>query len=219
MDEEQLKQIAAQLRKPEGEAGVHTMEWMNKGNFHIHQSALKALNSKADDNILELGMANGFFVKDILSVNSNIKYSGCDFSELMVEEAIKLNADFIKNGQADFIHADITSLPYEDALFNKVFTVNTIYFWEDIVQILAEIKRVLKTEGQLIVALRPKHYTEKYPFTKYGFNQFSKEDVTEMLLQNGFVVTVIQENPEPDFEMNGEIMKMENLIIVATKVK
>ena len=219
MDEEQLKQVAAQLRKPQGEAGVYTMEWMNKGNFNMHQSVLKVLDSKEDDNILELGMANGFYVKDILFGNPQVKYSGCDFSELMIEEALTLNSDFIKKGQASFIHADISSLPYKDALFNKVFTVNTIYFWEDVYRILVEIKRVLKADGQLIIALRPKHYTEKYPFIKYGFNQFSKEDVTKMLLQHGFIVTEIHENPEPDFEMNGEIMKMENLIVVSAKEK
>lgn len=217
MDEQQLQQIAAQLRKPEGEDGIKTAEWMNKGNLCIHKDGLTVLNAETNDNILEIGMGNGFFVKEILSRDSSIKYVGCDFSELMIKEAEKINVDWISKGQAKFILSDVSSLPFNDQLFNKILTINTIYFWEDESKILDEIKRVLWPNGVFTIAFRPKHYTEKYPFIKYGFKQFSKEDVIKLLSGNGFTITNVYENNEPDAEMNGEIMKMENVIIVATK--
>lgn len=217
MDEQQLQQIAAQLRKPHGEDGLKTAEWMNKGNLNIHRNTLSILNTKADDNILEIGMGNGFHVKDILSIHPNIQYTGCDFSELMVEESKKLNADWISRGKANFIFSDATSLPFANNSFNKIFTINTIYFWEDKIAVLSEIKRVLQPKGELIIAFRPKHFTEKYPFIKYGFNQFSLDDVVKLLSENGFEIVKKIENPEPDVEMNGEIMKMENVIVIGKK--
>jgi ubiquinone/menaquinone biosynthesis C-methylase UbiE len=216
-DEQQLQQRAAQLRKPQGEYGIQVGEWMSKGNQQIIHDTLSILNAEEDDNILEIGMGNGYFVNKILSLHQTITYTGCDYSELMIEESEKINAEWISNGQAKFILSDVTSLPCLDNSFNKIVTINTIYFWDYESKILNELKRVLQPKGKLIIGFRPKRQTEKYPFTKYGFNLFSKEDVVTLLSDNGFTVSDAIENNEPDFDMNGEIMKMENVVVVAIK--
>ena len=124
MDEETQKQIAQQLRKPEGEMGIRVAEEMNLGNRWMNRRTLESLNAANGDNILEIGMGNGFFVKDILSVDNTIKYTGCDYSALMVEEARKLNKQFVENGQAQFYFSNADSLPFDSEKFNKIFTVN-----------------------------------------------------------------------------------------------
>lgn len=215
MEEALAQQMAAQLRQPSGQAGVQTGEWMNRGNVHMNIATLEMVNAAANDTILEIGMGNGFFVKDILQKDASIKYTGCDFSEVMVSEAEKLNAEWISKGQAKFICTDVAELPFNDGSFNKIFTVNTIYFWEDATAILAELKRVLKKDGALIISLRPKHLMQNYPFTKYGFTLFSKADVVQLLRANGFTIVQAIEKQEPDFELNGEIIKMECLLIAA----
>jgi ubiquinone/menaquinone biosynthesis C-methylase UbiE len=135
----------------------------------------------------------------------------------MVEEANKKNAAWVKDNRATFIHSDIVSLPCADQSFNKIFTVNTIYFWENAGKVLGEIKRLLQPNGRLLIALRPKHQMEHYPFTRYGFNMYSKQEVEALLNGNGFHVTDILEHLEPDFDLNGEILRMENLVVVAHK--
>lgn len=217
MNEEELKEMASQLRKPEGETGIKTGEWMNTGNLHINKDTLKTLNAGKEDTILEIGMGNGFFVNEILQHKPLVKYTGCDFSDVMVWEAEKHNSEWIKKGQAVFLHTNINSLPLENETFDKIFTINTIYFWEDEKNVLAELKRILKPGGIVIIALRPKRQMLHYPFIKYGFNLFSKEDVVLALTKAGFSISEIKENPEPDFEINGEIIKMENLLITALK--
>ncbi len=107
-------------------------------------------------------------------------------------------------------------MPVADGSFNNIFTINTIYFWEDARAILAQLKRVLKKNGTLIISLRPKHLMQNYPFTKYGFTLFAKADVVQLLEANGFTIVQAIEKPEPDFDLNGEIIKMESLVIVAT---
>lgn len=218
MDEQALKQIASQLRKPQGEEGIKTGEWMNKGNLRVNQDTLKVLNASGEENILEIGMGNGFFVKNILEGHPQIKYTGCDFSDVMIKEAEKINAEWITKGQATFITADIASLPCPNATFDKIVTINTIYFWDNEQKVLNELKRVLKPNGKLIITLRPKRQMVNYPFTKYGFKMFSKEDIISLLGNNGLSVSEIFENQEPDFELNGEMKKMENLIVVAQKM-
>jgi ubiquinone/menaquinone biosynthesis C-methylase UbiE len=217
MDDQSLQQLAAQLRQPTGEEGINTGDWMNKGNVQMNMNTLQIVAAVTNDTILEIGMGNGFFVKEILQKNTSIKYTGADFSEVMVAEAQRINAAWINKGQASFILADAIALPFSNSSFNKIFTVNTIYFWEDTVKILAEIKRVLMPKGKLIIALRPKHLMQNYPFTKYGFTMFTKQEVVQLLRENGFAVIQAIENPEPDFDLKGEIIKMENLIIEAIK--
>ena len=76
---------------------------------------------------------------------------------------------------------------------------------------------MLQPNGKFIVTLRPKRQMKNYPFTKYGFNLFSKEEAELLLAQNGFTVLQANEIQEPDFEVNGEMVKMESLIIETTK--
>ncbi len=217
-DEQKFKDMAAQLRKPHGDDGVKTGEMMSKGNKPIIYDTFRALDAQANDNILEIGMGNGFYVKEILEKAESIQYTGCDYAELMVRESEKLNADWITKRRAKFLQGNITALQFEDNIFNKIFTINTLYFWDDEAAALREIKRVLQPGGTFIIGFRPKHQSEKYPFTKYGFNQFSKEDVAKLLADNGFAVLDIFENKEPPFEMNGLIMETENVVVVARKV-
>lgn len=217
MDEETLKAIAGQLRQPTGEYAIQVGEKMNEGNLHINLNTFEALNLVAGDNILEIGMGNGFFVKNILSADNSIKYTGCDFSEIMVYEARKQNENFITGGQAQFLKADANELPFDKEFFDKVFSINTIYFWDNPQIVLAEIWRVLKPKGQIIISVRPKYIMEHYPFVKYGFKTFSKDDLTELIAQNNFKVIDIIEKDEPEVEINGELTKTATLLVKAEK--
>src|SRR5688500_4778285 len=140
MNEEQLKPVASQLRQPQGEEGIQVGEKMNEGNAFLNLAAIKQLKLQPNVSVLEIGMGNGFLVKDILSGNPSAKYIGCDFSELMVEQARKLNKTFINNGKAQFVLAEADNLPFAPESFDKVFTVNTLYFWNDPAAILTQIR-------------------------------------------------------------------------------
>ncbi len=218
MDEETLKAIAGQLRRPTGDYAIQVGEKMNEGNLHINLNTFEALNLATGDNILEIGMGNGFFVKNILSADSSIKYVGCDFSEVMVDEARKQNENFIANGQAQFHNTDANELPFETSTFDKVFSINTIYFWDEPQIVLAEIWRVLKPKGQVTISIRPKSIMEHYPFVKYGFKTFTKEDLTELISKNNFNLVNILEKDEPKVEINGELTKTATLLITAEKL-
>ena len=217
MNEETLKIIAAQLRQPNGEYGIKVGEKMNEGNLHINLYTIEALKPATGDNILEIGMGNGYFVKDILSGEKSIKYTGCDFSETMVNEARKHNDAFITSGQAEFYLADAGKLPFEDETFDKVFSVNTIYFWDNFQLVFSEIRRVLKPRGLITLSVRPKSVMENYPFVKHGFALFTKKDLEDLLSRNNFKVTNTLEKEEPEIEINGEKTKAETLIISGEK--
>ncbi|MEQ6119730.1 class I SAM-dependent methyltransferase [Reichenbachiella sp. MALMAid0571] len=217
MDEETLKAIANQLRQPSGEYAIEVAKKMNEGNRQINLHTIEALQLAAGDNILEIGMGNGFFVKDILSIDDTIKYSGCDFSQAMVDEASRHNKDFIETRRAQFYFASATRLPFEEETFNKVFSVNTLYFWDNPKLILTEISRVLKPEGLIVISIRPKVIMQDYPFVKFGFEMYEKEQLMDLLTQNNFKVTSAIEKEEPNQEIDGQMMKVATLIVCAEK--
>jgi len=209
------KTLAKQLRQPEGSLGIKVGENMNKGNRLMNLETIKQLEISNNDNILEIGMGNGFFVGDIVAAAQNVKYTGCDFSETMIREAIELNNSFAAN--AKFVLSDATQLPFNDGSFDKVVTVNTIYFWEDARQILAEIRRVLKPNGIFIVTLRPKKVMDQLPVVQHGFTTYATDDIIMLLAQNDFQTLSYKESEDVEIKMDDRTVKNAFLIIKAIK--
>jgi ubiquinone/menaquinone biosynthesis C-methylase UbiE len=208
------KTLAAQLRQPEGELGIKVGENMNKGNRLMNLETTRQLEVSDSDNILEIGMGNGFFVKDIVMAATNVTYTGCDFSETMIKEAKELNAT-ISNAKFILTHAE--NLPFSDNVFDKVFTVNTIYFWQDAQTILDEVSRVLKPNGLFIVTLRPKYVMDQLPVVKHGFTTYTNHEVTHLLTENNFSVVSVSEVEDVDIKMNDKLIKNAFVIIKAIK--
>ena len=215
--EYEIKTLAEQLRLPNGELGIKVGETMNKGNRLMNLETISQLGIVDNDKILEIGMGNGFFVKDILASGKNVQYSGCDFSDTMVKEASILNGSLAANAQ--FILSNADELPFQDSSFDKVFTVNTIYFWGNTRRTLTEIRRVLKPDGILIVSLRPKSIMDKLPVVKFGFTTFSKEDAVKLLEENSYEMLSATESDDTDLKIDEQTFKNSFLIIKAKKTK
>lgn len=213
LTEEDYKIIAAQLRKPEGEDGISIGELMNGANRPINLHTLAVLDPKANESILEIGMGNGHFVKNIVKLNSSIKYTGCDYSELMVEQAAQTNRKFVKKGRASFVQGNIQELPFLDNSFDKIFTVNTFYFWDEFEKSIAELRRVIKNDGILILSGRPKHNMETSPVTRHGFSIYSNEEIIELMQSNGFNLKDMTNVMEPSQEHFGKSIAMESSIM------
>jgi len=216
MDEATLQMIAAQLRHPHGKEGIETAERMNIGNKNINLYTIEALNIQPEESLLEIGMGNGFFVRNILEIDNTVSYTGLDFSADMISESTRVNEEFIENGRAQFQLGEASNIPFPDNSFDKIFTINTIYFWEDPDKVLSEFKRVIKPTGRIYISVRPKSTMQNYPFVKYGFNMFSKEDLKLLLENNNFIVLETIEREEPLMDKYGQFLIPETLIIIAT---
>lgn len=211
---EELAEIARQLRKPSGETGIIVGQMMNEGNRAMNLHSIAVLDPQPGDSILEIGMGNGYFIKNIVNLDTSINYCGIDHSLEMVEEASRINAKWVANERVKFIHHQGKAFPLANSQFNKVFTVNTFYFWDDPEKMLAEIKRVLVPEGLLILSLRPRHIMEQYPFTKNGFMVLDLDEIKQMLNSNGFSIKNITKVVEPDHQFDELPEKRESIILV-----
>lgn len=213
---EEIIEMAAQLRKPIGEKGLEIGDFMNKGNGPMNLHTLAVVNPKANDRILEIGMGNGNFVSNILSLHPSIHYAGLDYSATMVEEATKNNQKWVDEKRAQFIEASMDKMPFEDGTFNKLFTINTLYFWDDPQKILQEFKRVLKENGTVLISIRPKHIMEKLPVTIHGFKHYDEAAAVNLLKNAGFKNVMVTEIKEPETEIMGQKRVMVTLVLKAT---
>ena len=174
---EQAKALASQLKCPMGDTGQELAHSLNLWNLPMIVSALNALGIEEDDRILEAGPGNGGLLNYVLSLAENLHYDGVEISPLMYEQARATNNVFIAEGLAEYALYDGVNLPYEDGIFTKVLSVNTVYFWDEPVQLLAEICRVLAPGGCLCLSFCEKDFMETLPFAEQGFKLFDAADI------------------------------------------
>ncbi len=211
------QELAAQLKKPEGEDGKEVGKKMNIGNKYICINSYKVLNPQTNSLILEIGMGNGLFIQEVLNLNNDLKYIGLDFSQTMIDEATKLNQKLIDEQKVSFVNGSIESLPFEDNSIDYVTSTNTIYFWPNLKENAKEIYRVLKPDGKILIGYRSKKRMNKIELTKYGFNKYTETEVENLLESTGFKKIKTETISEPDFDFDGKPIKMEGLYSTGIK--
>ena len=194
MDKDDLKILAQNLANPQGEKGIETGGMMNATNIGMTLESIKMLAIEDKENILEIGHGNAGHVENILNKAQHIKYTGIDISETMHNEARKLNEPF--KDKANFVLYEGEKLPFGDKVFDKIFTVNTVYFWQNPVEYLNEIYRVLKDNGTLVLTFGQRDFMEKLPFTQFDFNLYNNDEMEETVSKSYFKRMKISEREE-----------------------
>lgn len=188
LNEVDFKQVASQLANPTGRKGIETAERMNQSNGKMTQKAIELLECQSQNQVLEIGPANAKFAEYVLQQAPGIHYSGADISETMVQEALHLNQSFVESGQVNIDLTDGFTLNYPDQTFDRVFSVNTLYFWQDPNKMIQEIHRILKPDGVCCLAFGSKSFMQTMPFVDEQFTLYSTEDVQELLQRNNMTV-------------------------------
>jgi ubiquinone/menaquinone biosynthesis C-methylase UbiE len=179
--------MAAQMRKPSGWFGsVVLRPMLNRMNTAVVDSTLSRLALQPDLDVLEIGFGGGSGLALVSKRLTAGVVTGVDFSPEMVQEAERRFRTQIADGRVRVQLGDIAALPFASASFDRVYTINTIYFWPDTVRGFEEIRRVLKPGGLAVVALRSRENMERVSFTQYGFRLFSPHELEPLMLQAGF---------------------------------
>lgn len=184
MEKEELKILAQNLANPQGEKGIEIGEMMHATNISMTVESVKTLVIDDDQQILEIGHGNAAHLKSIMSTAKNLRYTGIDISETMHNEAKRLNKEF--ENQSEFVLYEGKKLPFQDRIFDKIFTVNNVYFWENPVEFLNEIYRVLKDDGTFVLTFGQRDFMEKLPFTEYDFTLYDNREMEELISKSHF---------------------------------
>lgn len=215
MDKENLKILAQNLANPQGEKGIEIGEMMNATNIGMTLESIKTLLIEDNEAVLEIGHGNADHVKSIVNKAQNIHYTGIDISETMHYEAKRLNEEF-KN-QAEFVLYEGKKLPFEDKTFDKIFTVNTVYFWEEPVDFLNEIHRVLKDNGTFVLTFGQRNFMEKLPFTQFDFTLYNTDEMEQTVSKSHFKRMKISEKEEEVKSKTGNETITRNYTVLTIK--
>jgi ubiquinone/menaquinone biosynthesis C-methylase UbiE len=145
-----------QFRKPTGKIGWVIGQVMALKNKERSKWVLSLLEVQPDDQILEIGSGPGTDIQRVSQKISSGFVAGIDYAEIMVCQASKRNAEAIRAGKVKLQCATASKLPYDDQSFDKVFSINVAQFWDQPLQVLAEVQRVLKPGGLVAIAVQPR---------------------------------------------------------------
>ncbi|WP_409199572.1 class I SAM-dependent methyltransferase [Methanobrevibacter sp. DSM 116169] len=172
--------ISSQFSNPRGGFGSFITLFMNKMNNKQYKSILDNIDIKNNDAVLDIGFGNGYVIEKILKKNPKKAY-GIDISQDMLKTTSKKLKSDINSGKLDLKIANVKDLPYDEDFFNKIYTINTMYFWDEPVKSFKEIKRCLKTDGIFLNAFLSKDFLLKTKFTENNFNKYTIDEVKEMM--------------------------------------
>lgn len=107
--------------------------------------------------------------------------TGVELSSDMVASARRRFADQIAGGRLSVVQGSVSELPFPDAAFDCVVTVNTLYFWPDPQAGAREMSRVLAPGGRLVVAIVPERYLTKRKLDQHGFRTYDEAQLSVLL--------------------------------------
>lgn len=177
-----------QLGKPEGDYGIDVALRLNKTNLKITEAVYAKLGLTAGMNVLEIGFGNGRLLPNLFKIARDLKYTGIDISQTMVDEARHFNAAPVAAGQAAYHLTSAEKIPAAAASFDRVFAVNVIYFWTDPRIQLMEIRRVLKKDGFSVINSTTPESAAVMPMARpeLGFYVRDEETLVALHKEAGF---------------------------------
>lgn len=183
-----VRERAAQLRRPHGAAAADVALKMNDANARTNEAAIAAMMVRYGTDVLELGPGNGRFAEQIVEAAEAVTYTGLDWSAEMVEAASALNAARVAAGGVSFRRGSSDRMPFDDASFDRVLAVHTLYFWDRPADHLREVHRVLRPGGRLCIAFGDRGFMRELPFTAYDFTLYTRISACELLEACGFSI-------------------------------
>lgn len=175
-------------KKPEGKEGIETIMEMNEDHKYISEFAFECVSVDGDAKILDIGCGGGVNIEKFLKITSG-NVDGLDHSEVSVAETVKRNRDEVERGRCSVIQADVTDMPISDESYDLVTAFSTIFFWPDIGETFKEVLRIIKPDGQFMIAQGTDGHNPadaEWVDEIAGLNVYTAEELEEYLLYAGF---------------------------------
>ena len=179
--------LARQLGHPSGVLGRLILGTLwNRRNAALNDAAFDSLALRPCDQVLEVGFGGGYLLGRMAAVLTDGCLAGVDISPAMVAFCQKRYRTLIEAGKLALECAEAESLPYPSASFKKVCTVNSIFYWKSAQQAISELRRVLETNGKLVLCFTCKDSMEDRRFARHGIALYEAEEIDTMMKAAGF---------------------------------
>lgn len=135
-------------------------EGMEKGHRPVGEQAIELMAILPGARVLDVGCGSGWATRLMAAKAINGRVVGIDIAD----EMIKLAHDTsLSIPQVEFQVASAERLPFSEGEFNRVFSMESLYYYADVLGALREIRRVLEPGGLFVSVVdlyqenRPSH--------------------------------------------------------------
>jgi SAM-dependent methyltransferase len=122
-------------------------EGMEKGHGPVGAQAIELMNISADARVLDVGCGSGWATRLMAQKAAQGRVVGIDISDEMVRLAAESSRDF---SNVEFRAGSAEALPFADAEFTHAFSMESLYYYADMLAALREIRRVLAPAGLFV---------------------------------------------------------------------
>jgi len=182
--------IAKQLSNPAGFGGKLIFSIMNRQVRPLYKETIRLLTPSNTDSILDIGCGNGYALKMFASQYAGT-FTGIDISTSIIKDAERRCRKLVRGRKLSLSCQDASAMLFADGSFNKAYTINTVYFWENLDNTMSEIWRTLKPNGLFINTLFSNETLSRLPHTKFEYKRWTLEELTSAGSNLGFVVNII----------------------------
>lgn len=178
-------------RKPQGEYGELMLSRMNQSHAALTRWGISFLDLTSEDKVLDIGCGGGAALRFMAETVTEGRLYGIDYAPTSVALSRRNNEDHIAEGKMQILEGNVSALPFEGGTFSKIITIESFYFWENPVEDLREVRRVLRKGGRFLIVAEI-YGKENLPDSdlqnvqKYHLRNPSPQGYRDLLTQAGF---------------------------------
>jgi ubiquinone/menaquinone biosynthesis C-methylase UbiE len=192
-------------------------EGMEKGHRPVGEQAIELMAIPAAARVLDVGCGSGWATRLMAEKAVNGLVVGIDIADEMIKLARDTSASF---ANVEFQVASAEKLPFADGEFDQAFSMESLYYYADVLGALREIKRVLSPGGVFATVVdlyfenRPSH--QWIDQLKVPVQLLSTAQYRALFEEVGFVNVrdrrVLDPTPVPDNYTSGSFKSREDLV-------
>lgn len=123
---------------------------MEKGHRPVGEQAIELMAIPSDARVLDLGCGSGWATRLMGEKARSGRVIGIDIADEMIAIARETSADF---SNVEYRVASAENLPFLDGEFSHAFSMESIYYYADVLVALKEIRRVLEPGGVFVTVV------------------------------------------------------------------
>lgn len=180
--------FSKQARKPSGLFGRIVMSNIfDFGNSFLNRFVNELLSVQHGERVLDIGCGTGKLIYTMASQISDGNFEGIDFSETMISIAQKRNKKSIQTGHVKILKGNFDELPLQNEYYDKVCSINTIYFWPKPEITAQKIADIIKPGGIFIAGFEDMNQLRQRNLDADVFKIYSIEEVKNLFVKAGFL--------------------------------
>ena len=160
---------------------------MERHHLPIFEPTLSLMDVRPTDRVLDLGCGSGWATRLVAKRFRPKKIVGVDISDEMVRRAAEQSKGI---ANIEFKQGAAEKIPLPGASVDKVFSIESFYYWPDQMAGLKEAKRVLVPGGKLFILInlyKDNHYSLRWADElKVPVHALSEAEYVELLTKEGY---------------------------------